>query len=216
MARRRARGHHRRRDRRAAVTVGGETTLPFLAFEGVAPHRPLLAVEVMDSGPGRLVAGAAVGVGRAHGRSRPVGETCRRAGRRPHRPAARQLPSGPRRQRRRLRRREGQAGARGRRRASPGVRPRHGRKGQRGPGRGRRGDQGRAARAGRLRGEELSHDRRRRPRQRPPRHRRDAYRCEPRQAAQHPHLRHGALAGPRAHGPQHGLARATASSTRSR
>jgi acetyl-CoA decarbonylase/synthase complex subunit delta len=37
---------------RTAVTVGGETTLPFLGFEGVTPHRPALAVEVMDSRPG--------------------------------------------------------------------------------------------------------------------------------------------------------------------
>jgi len=36
---------------RAAVTVGGETTLPFLDFEGATPHRPLLAVEVVDSRP---------------------------------------------------------------------------------------------------------------------------------------------------------------------
>ncbi len=38
--------------RAAAVTVGGETTLPFLAFEGHAPHRPALAVEVVDVRPG--------------------------------------------------------------------------------------------------------------------------------------------------------------------
>jgi len=37
---------------RSSVTVGGETTLPFLDFEGATPHRPALAVEVMDSRPG--------------------------------------------------------------------------------------------------------------------------------------------------------------------
>ena len=33
------------------VTVGGETTLPFLHFEGQIPHRPAIAVEVMDQAP---------------------------------------------------------------------------------------------------------------------------------------------------------------------
>jgi acetyl-CoA decarbonylase/synthase complex subunit delta len=33
------------------VTVGGETTLPFLAFEGKIPHRPAIAVEVIDVAP---------------------------------------------------------------------------------------------------------------------------------------------------------------------
>src|ERR1017187_9655987 len=37
--------------RAGTVTVGGETTLPFLAFEGPAPHRPALAVEVHDVRP---------------------------------------------------------------------------------------------------------------------------------------------------------------------
>jgi acetyl-CoA decarbonylase/synthase, CODH/ACS complex subunit delta len=37
--------------RAAAVTVGGETTLPFLAFEGSMPRRPALAVEVVDVRP---------------------------------------------------------------------------------------------------------------------------------------------------------------------
>lgn len=36
---------------RSAVTVGGETTLPFLNFEGATPHRPCLAVEIEDSRP---------------------------------------------------------------------------------------------------------------------------------------------------------------------
>ena len=33
--------------RTSTVTVGGETTLPFLGFEGALPHRPALAVEVV-------------------------------------------------------------------------------------------------------------------------------------------------------------------------
>ena len=34
-----------------AVTVGGETALPFLGFEGAMPNRPMLAVEVQDMHP---------------------------------------------------------------------------------------------------------------------------------------------------------------------
>ncbi len=37
--------------RGSTVTVGGETTLPFLGFEGAMPHRPALAVEVVDMRP---------------------------------------------------------------------------------------------------------------------------------------------------------------------
>jgi acetyl-CoA decarbonylase/synthase complex subunit delta len=37
--------------RKAAVTVGGETGLSFLHFEGSIPHRPLIAVEVSDRAP---------------------------------------------------------------------------------------------------------------------------------------------------------------------
>jgi acetyl-CoA decarbonylase/synthase complex subunit delta len=37
--------------RGSTVTVGGETTLPFLSFEGALPHRPALAVEVVDARP---------------------------------------------------------------------------------------------------------------------------------------------------------------------
>ena len=33
------------------VTVGGETTLPFLHFEGEIPHRPVIAVEISDRTP---------------------------------------------------------------------------------------------------------------------------------------------------------------------
>lgn len=33
------------------VTVGGETTLPFLYFEGQMPHRPLVALEIKDRKP---------------------------------------------------------------------------------------------------------------------------------------------------------------------
>ena len=37
---------------RKSVVVGGETTLPFLQFEGAIPHRPVIAIEVRDSKPG--------------------------------------------------------------------------------------------------------------------------------------------------------------------
>ncbi|MEN8097599.1 MAG: acetyl-CoA decarbonylase/synthase complex subunit delta [Chloroflexota bacterium] len=37
--------------RTKTVTVGGETTLPFLYFEGEIPHRPVIAVEVKDQKP---------------------------------------------------------------------------------------------------------------------------------------------------------------------
>ncbi len=37
--------------RTATVTVGGETTLPFLHFEGAIPHRPVVAAEVPDGRP---------------------------------------------------------------------------------------------------------------------------------------------------------------------
>ena len=36
---------------RSEVVVGGETTLPFLGFEGAMPHPPLVAVEVLDKEP---------------------------------------------------------------------------------------------------------------------------------------------------------------------
>jgi acetyl-CoA decarbonylase/synthase, CODH/ACS complex subunit delta len=36
---------------RASVTVGGETTLPFLGFEGAMPNRPALALEIADGRP---------------------------------------------------------------------------------------------------------------------------------------------------------------------
>ena len=41
-----------RRTRGSAVTVGGETALPYLGFEGAMPHRPAIAVEVQDMHPG--------------------------------------------------------------------------------------------------------------------------------------------------------------------
>ncbi len=34
--------------RAKTVTVGGETTLPFLHFEGDMPHPPVIAIEVHD------------------------------------------------------------------------------------------------------------------------------------------------------------------------
>jgi acetyl-CoA decarbonylase/synthase complex subunit delta len=37
--------------RAKTVTVGGETTLPFLHFEGKMPHSPVIAVEVQDRPP---------------------------------------------------------------------------------------------------------------------------------------------------------------------
>ncbi len=37
--------------RTQTLTIGGETTLPFLHFEGSIPHRPALAVEIRDRKP---------------------------------------------------------------------------------------------------------------------------------------------------------------------
>jgi acetyl-CoA decarbonylase/synthase, CODH/ACS complex subunit delta len=37
--------------RGSTVTIGGETTLPFLHFEGQIPHRPALALDVLDYDP---------------------------------------------------------------------------------------------------------------------------------------------------------------------
>ena len=36
---------------RKSVVVGGETTLPFLHFEGKMPNRPLIAIEIQDRNP---------------------------------------------------------------------------------------------------------------------------------------------------------------------
>ncbi len=37
--------------RKKSVVVGGDTTLPFLHFEGATPHRPAIAVEIQDRYP---------------------------------------------------------------------------------------------------------------------------------------------------------------------
>jgi acetyl-CoA decarbonylase/synthase complex subunit delta len=37
--------------RASAITVGGDTGLPFLHFEGKTPHRPAIALEVLDAPP---------------------------------------------------------------------------------------------------------------------------------------------------------------------
>jgi acetyl-CoA decarbonylase/synthase complex subunit delta len=37
--------------RTTTVTIGGETTLPFLQFEGAMPHRPVIAAEIVDAYP---------------------------------------------------------------------------------------------------------------------------------------------------------------------
>lgn len=37
--------------RTATVTVGGQTAMPFLHFEGEMPHRPLVAIEIQDHKP---------------------------------------------------------------------------------------------------------------------------------------------------------------------
>ncbi|MDB4349350.1 CO dehydrogenase/acetyl-CoA synthase subunit delta [Omnitrophica bacterium] len=38
--------------RTSTVTVGGETTLPFLLGEGAMPHKPVVAMEIFDTAPG--------------------------------------------------------------------------------------------------------------------------------------------------------------------
>ena len=37
--------------RSATVTIGGETALPFLSFDGAAPRRPALALDILDYAP---------------------------------------------------------------------------------------------------------------------------------------------------------------------
>ena len=37
--------------RAATVTIGGETSLPFMHFEGEVAHRPVIALEIMSSRP---------------------------------------------------------------------------------------------------------------------------------------------------------------------
>jgi acetyl-CoA synthase len=37
--------------RTSTVTVGGQTTLPFLKFEGEIPHKPVIAIEIQDRKP---------------------------------------------------------------------------------------------------------------------------------------------------------------------
>ncbi len=37
--------------RAKVVTIGGESTLPFLTFEGAMPHAPALAIEIQDRKP---------------------------------------------------------------------------------------------------------------------------------------------------------------------
>ena len=37
--------------RSKTVTVGGQTTMPYLHFEGVAPHAPVIAIEIQDKKP---------------------------------------------------------------------------------------------------------------------------------------------------------------------
>lgn len=49
----------------AAVTVGGETTMPFLFEEGAMPHRPLVTLEMTDAAP----ADWPEGLMKAHGSS---------------------------------------------------------------------------------------------------------------------------------------------------
>jgi acetyl-CoA decarbonylase/synthase complex subunit delta len=44
-------GRDRGGTRGSTVTVGGETALPFLHFEGAIPHKPVIAIEVSDRRP---------------------------------------------------------------------------------------------------------------------------------------------------------------------
>ena len=49
--------------RTGTVTVGGDTGLPLLGFEGKTPHRPLIAMEVFDVPPAELPSPMAEAVG---------------------------------------------------------------------------------------------------------------------------------------------------------
>ena len=53
--------------RTSAVTVGGDTTLPFLHFEGQMPQRPAIAMEVLDVPPQEWAAPMAEAVGDVSG-----------------------------------------------------------------------------------------------------------------------------------------------------
>jgi len=53
--------------RTSTVSVGGETTLPFLHFEGQAPHRPVIAMEVLDRKPQEWAAPLEEALGKAAG-----------------------------------------------------------------------------------------------------------------------------------------------------
>ena len=44
--------------RAGTLTLGGETALPFLDFEGVSPHRPALALEIRNGPAGGTFYGA--------------------------------------------------------------------------------------------------------------------------------------------------------------
>jgi acetyl-CoA decarbonylase/synthase, CODH/ACS complex subunit delta len=51
--------------RTSVVTVGGDTGLPFLHFEGNTPHRPAIAMDVFDIPPSDLPASVALAIGDA-------------------------------------------------------------------------------------------------------------------------------------------------------
>jgi acetyl-CoA decarbonylase/synthase complex subunit delta len=53
--------------RTSVVTVGGETSLPFLHFEGKTPHRPVIAMEVLDVAPPEWPGPMAEAVGEVSG-----------------------------------------------------------------------------------------------------------------------------------------------------
>ena len=59
--------------RTSTVTVGGETTLPFLSFEGAMPNRPVVAVEVTDVRPDDWSSELQRGLGRRRWATPPTG-----------------------------------------------------------------------------------------------------------------------------------------------
>ena len=192
--------------RSSVVTIGGEKALPFMHFEAETPHQPVVAIEIKDRKPDDWspllldVWGDAMNDPAAWAKAAEAAGaellqmtlSLTAADGSPTTPAnavaavkavlgASGLPLivfGP-----------GQVEHR-----------------QRAARADRGSDQGRAPRVGYLRGQELSHDRGDGDGERSPRHGAHGDGRQPRQAAQHPHQRHGPAARSRAHGPDDGRA----------
>ncbi len=72
--------------RAKSVTVGGQTTLPYLQFEAPTPNQPVVAIEIKSRKPEDWSPLLAEVWGDAMDGSRRMGEKSRRSGSRPDRP----------------------------------------------------------------------------------------------------------------------------------